>query len=245
MHKKIGISGRNLFRVVGVTLFFVVASANAFAQERGLVKFLVDNENGYFEILLNDTLLIKQYKDSILAGRHHAEIWSYGYDVKEVDFTVSADTTTEVYVKLDRSTAYLAYAQSYQNYRQKFHKSVTLPISLTLTMGIAAGTFMLRGYDLKKQIDADIQLYSMLPQPDDIAALKSSIEENNHKYNFYRYGYYVTGGLTLIGIAGSIYSGLKFKTNNVEPTYSKTSPFQTKTSFYIGPGGFQLIYRIG
>src|SRR5688500_4260958 len=71
---------------------------SARAQNKGEVKFLVDNQNGYFEILVDDTLLIKRYKDSLTAGVHKAQIWSFGYDVKDVEFTVAADTTTEVYV---------------------------------------------------------------------------------------------------------------------------------------------------
>ncbi|MBI3135457.1 MAG: hypothetical protein HYZ14_12345 [Bacteroidetes bacterium] len=219
--------------------------ANTAAQNTGVVKFLVDNQNGYFEILVDDTLLIKRYKDTLTAGPHKAEIWSYGYDVKEVEFMVVPDTTVELYVKLDRSTAYMAYEQSYHNYRQKFHKSVTLPVSLTLSMGITAGVFMLNGYDLKRQITADINEYALTPQASEIALLKASIESNNRKYTICRYGYYVSGGLTLVGIATSLYTGLKFRSDNEEPTYSRSSPFETRSSFYIGPGGFQFIYRIG
>jgi len=126
-----------------------------------------------------------------------------------------------------------------------FHKAVTLPVSLTLGMGVTAGIFMLKGYDIRRQINADIAEYSMIPDSYDIEVLKASVERNNQKYNNYRYGYYITGGLTLVGIAGSIYSSVKFKRTHDEPTYSKSSPFQSKSSFYVGPGGFQFIYRIG
>lgn len=221
------------------------SSTEMFSQAKGDVKFLIDNENGYFEILVDDTLLIKRYRDSLTVGNHKAQVWSYGYEVKEIEFMVSADSSTSVYVKLDRSSAYLAYQESYDVYRMKFHKAVTIPVVVTGTMAFTAGVCMLKAYDLKKQITSDIKDYHLTPQSDEIATIKETIESNNRKYTAYRYGYYVTGGLTLAGIAGSIYTGLKFRNNAVEPVYSKNSPFLNKSSFYFSPGMFLFTYRIG
>jgi hypothetical protein len=102
-----------------VGLFFI--SSNAISQDKGIVKFQIDNDNGYFEVLVSDTLLIKKYADSLAVGHYKAQVWSYGYEVEDFEFTISKDSVTLAYVKLNRSTAYVAYSQSYDNYRAKFH----------------------------------------------------------------------------------------------------------------------------
>lgn len=205
----------------------------------------MDNENGYFEILVDDTLLIKRYKDSLEVGYHKAQIWSYGYDAKEVEFTVKADTITEVYVKLDRSIAYRAYEESYSTYRLKFHKAVTIPISISLAFSLTSGAFALNAYDLHKKVLIDINNYSQTTVPDEIAMFKLRVEENNRKYNINRTGFYITGGLALAGIGTSIYTAIKFKRSNTEPTYSKVSPFDNKVSIQFTGNGFALQFKLG
>lgn len=217
----------------------------AFSQDKSLVKFIVDNENGYFEVLLDDTTLIKQYKDSLTVGEHKALVWSYGYDAQSVSFTVLPNQDNEVYVKLYRSDAYQAYTSSYHDYRMQFHKAVTLPVSLTLLAGITSGTFMLKAYELKKKITVDMENYYSTPFPDEIAAYKASVESNTKKYDRNRYGYYATGAITFFGIGVSTYLGLRFKHNHIEPTYSKVSPFSDRTSFIFTGTGCSIQIRIG
>lgn len=230
----------NLLIVVGLILTF-----NVWAQQKAPVKFLVDNDNGYFEIFLDKSKLLKLYKDTLTVGKHTAEIWSYGYDVKEIEFTVLPDTLNEVYVKLDRSAPYLAYAESYKTYRMHFHKMVTLPVSATLSCGIVSGIFLLNGYDLKKQIDLDMIGYFVSSDVDEIEAYKIAVDENNKKYSICRAGYYAFGGLMLVGIGTSIYTGIKFRNNYEEPVYSKQSPFSTRTGLNFSPSGIGFTYRIG
>lgn len=226
-------------------VILILSASFSIAQNKGVVKFLVDNENGYFEILVDDTLLIKRYKDSLAVGHHKAQIWSYGYDIKDVEFTVKADSQTEVYVKLDRSIAYSAYEESYDRYRMEFHKSITLPVSVTLAFALTSGTFMLNAYDLRKKVVSDIDNYSLTTLPDEIALIKARVHDNNRKYNLSRTGYYITGGLAVAGIATSLYYGIKFRNNNVEPTYSKESPFSDKVSFQFTGNGFALQLKLG
>lgn len=229
---------------LAITLLYL-GSWNGLAQEKAPVKFLVDNDNGYFEILLDKTQLLKLFKDTLTVGRHTAEIWSYGYEVKEIEFTVFPDTVNEVYVKLDRSAPYLAYAESYKTYRMQFHKMVTLPVSATLACGIASGAFLLNGSDLKKSIELDIMSYQLSSDVDEIEAYKIAIDENNRKYSICRAGYYTFGGLMLLGIGTSIYTGIKFRNNYQEPVYSKESPFASRTGLRFSPSGIGFTYRIG
>ncbi|MBK6525323.1 MAG: hypothetical protein IPG07_07060 [Crocinitomicaceae bacterium] len=233
-------------RLRHLAVFILLISSHVSnAQNKEAVKFLVDNENGYFEILLDDTLLIKRYKDSLTVGQHKAQVWSYGYDVKEVEFTVEPGKTTEVYVKLDRSAAFGAYESSYAAYRVKFHKAVTIPISTSLALSLTSGAFMINAYNLRKTVLVDINNYSQTTIPDEIALIKNRVEENNRKYNISRTGFYIAGGLALAGIGTSIYTALKFKRSNPVPVYSKQSPFSDKMSLQFTGTGFVFQIKIG
>ncbi|WP_158526908.1 hypothetical protein [Putridiphycobacter roseus] len=44
-------------------LFSVITHA-----QTGTIKFIIEQENGYYEILINDTLLLKTYKDTFSKG---------------------------------------------------------------------------------------------------------------------------------------------------------------------------------
>jgi len=232
--------------IVRVLLFnFCLLSFHAAGQNKGVVKFQIENDNGYFEVLVNDTLLIKKYQDSLPEGNYTAQVWSQGYDVKDADFTIKKDSVTLVYLKLDRSTAYAAYNQSYRNYRIKFHKSVTVPVCVSLGFAITGGVFMIRAFDLQKRINLDIANYSQTPNPTEIDLLKIAVAENNKKYNLMRTGFYVSTGLALLSIATTIYTSIKFKNNIEEPTYSKLSPFNDKMTLQFNGNGAAIIFRIG
>ncbi|MBK9192082.1 MAG: hypothetical protein IPM77_11520 [Crocinitomicaceae bacterium] len=138
------------------------------------------------------------------------------------------DTINEVYVKLDRSAPYLAYAESYRTYRKQFHKMVTIPVSATLSCGIAAGAFLLNGYDLKKQIDLDMIGYFVSSDVDEIEAYKIAVDENNRKYSICRAGYYTFGGLMLLGIGTSIYTELNSETTMKSLCIQKKVLLQTE-----------------
>lgn len=241
---KMNIKFQHSFFVTILVAIFLV-TGNSFAQNKGVVKFQIENDNGYFEVLVNDTLLIKKYQDSLPEGNYSAQVWSYGYDIKDVDFKVKKDSVTLVYLKLDRSTAYQAYDQSYHNYRVKFHKSNTLPFSVSLGLVITSGAFMIRGYDLLKQIKIDITSYSQTPVPSEIELLKVAVAENNRKYNLARTSFYVSSGLAVLSIATTIYTSIKFKNNNAEPTYSKLSPFNDKVTLQFNGNGAAIIFKIG
>jgi hypothetical protein len=232
-----------LTAVLGIA--FTLTLTLPFAQQSGVIKFQVDNANGYFEILVNDTLVIRQYKDTLPVGTYNAQAWSYGYDVKDFSFTILPDTAVSVYVKLDRSTVYQAYEQSYHNYRMDFHKSVTLPVSATLALGITSTVFMMKAYDLRTQVTTSISSYYNSPVTSEIAQIKEDVARLNSKYNTMRTGFYIGAGLTSLGVLTSIYTCNRFKQTSTEPTYSKQSPFAGKMSLNFTPYGYGMIIKIG
>ena len=163
--------------------FVLLMSCYSFSQDKGVIKFLVDVDNGYFEIVINDTIFLKRYKDTLPVGNYTAKIWSPGYVINETDFVIEKDKTTETYVPMAKSNGRIQYESDYIDYRMQFHKSLTIPVTATLITSLATGWFMMRSFDLKKDVGADVELYSKSSVTSEIAEIKLRIDENNRKYN--------------------------------------------------------------
>jgi hypothetical protein len=100
-------------------------------------------------------------------------------------------------------------------------------------------------YDLKKKINTGIFNYSQTSNPSEIAAYKLEVQENNAKYNRMRVGFYIGSGLTILSIATTVYSGIRFSRTNPEPTYSKVSPFNKKVSLEFNSNGAAILFKFG
>src|SRR5210317_2036688 len=98
---------KNFFLIVTFTALSF--GQDAWAQGKGIVKFFVEVDNGYFEIELNDTMLLKRYKDTLPAGHYEAKVWSPGYIVAPISFDVVDGMTTEKHVKMAKNNDFLRY----------------------------------------------------------------------------------------------------------------------------------------
>ncbi len=236
------------FCSVPVTLMMLMLAitqrSSVYGQDQGVVKFLVDVDNGYFEIEINDTMLLKRYKDTLPVGAYEAKIWSPGYVVTPVSFVIEKGKTTELYVEMAKNNDFIAYEENYQVYRNQFHKNYTAPLTLTLLSALTTGGFMVRSYALKKSITNDIGLYYLTPLTSEIDQINMRIAANNKKYNFNRTAFYVNGGLTLAFLGGTIWSIRHFNQNYTEPVFFKESPFKEKYSFQINPFGCSFALHI-
>lgn len=215
------------------------------AQNVGIVKFFVEVDNGYFEIEINDSLLLKRYKDTLPEGHYSAKVWSPGYVVAPIEFDVVAGKTTEKHVEMAKNNDFIRYEAEYKDYRMKFHKSFTLPLSLSLGTAITSGIFMVNAYDKRKEVLSDVDLYDKSAVPEEVSLIKQRIRLNNQKYNRYRTGFYIGTGLTLGLIGTTIWTYRKFNRENTEPTFDKTSPFKDKYSFNLTPYGCSFSIKIG
>lgn len=220
-------------------------SLGSYTQDKGQVKFLVEVDNGYFEILINDTLYLKKYKDSLPEGYYNAKIWSPGYVTTAASFTIMAGQETEVHVPMAKSNERLDFERDYSEYRKTFHKHLTVPVSSAIGTSLITGYFVLRSYDLKKNILADTDLYTNTASTVQIDELKDRIFANNKKYNRNRWGYYVSGSVTAILITGTILTYRYFMRNYTEPKLNSESPFKDRFSFESTPNGFKLTIGIG
>lgn len=225
-------------------LFVFCIMSNGFAQDMGVAKFYVDTENGYFEITLNDTFLLKKHQETLPVGKYHAKIWSPGYAVFELDFQVVKGEVTNCEAKMKRSEAYMVYEKEYRDYRMQFHKQFSLPLSISIASTLSTGYFMLKGYDVRKTVIADIDLYSQAVLVKDVDQIKLRIAENNRKYDQLRTAFYINSGISLLCIGGTIFSAVHFKKNYKEPTYFKESPFKERFSFHYGVNSFNLTYHL-
>lgn len=231
-------------RLLMTALLLSLSFGYLHAQETGVVKFLVEVDNGYFEIEVNDTLLLRRYKDTLPAGDYTAKVWSPGYVVTPIDFTVVPGMVTEKHVKMAKNNNYIDYEHNYREYRMQFHKQFTAPLSLTLATALTTGAFMASAYVNKNKALTDIDLYNKAGSYSDVLDLKTSVAEYNRKYNRQRAAFYVGTGLTMAFIGGTIWSYRNFVRNYSEPTFIKESPFKDKYSLNLTPYGCSFTINI-
>ncbi len=234
---------KKFFLIVTFTALFF--GQDAWAQGKGIVKFFVEVDNGYFEIELNDTMLLKRYKDTLPAGHYEAKVWSPGYIVAPISFDVVDGMTTEKHVKMAKNNDFVRYEEEYKAYRAQFHKHLTLPVSLSLGTAITSGIFMANAYEQRQAILSDVDLYGKIANPDEVEAVKAQVLQNNKQYNRYRTGFFIGTGLTVGIVGATIWSYRKFKREYTEPTFNKESPFEDKYSFNVTPYGCSFAIKIG
>lgn len=227
-------------------LFAILWSLSSMAQEleTGQVQFQVDVDNGYFEIVIDDTMYIKLYKADLAVGQHKAKIWSPGYDTKEVTFYIQKDQVTRKYVPMKISNDRKQYEADYKDYRMKFHKSFTVPGAISLTLALSTGALALNGYELRKSILSDIDLYHKSPNYYDANFYKQRILDRRQTYKVIRVMYYSTLGLTIASVATTIFTYTWFKKRYKEPQLMAPSPFKDRFSLNINPVGFQMTYNL-
>jgi hypothetical protein len=229
-----------------ITALLTFTGQVGFSQnnDMGMIRFFVNVDNGYFEIEINDTMLLKRYKDTLPAGDYTAKVWSPGYVLNRIEFTIVAGKTVEKHVNMVKNNNYIQYEQDYKAYRMQFHKQFTAPLSLTIASSISTGVFMVNAYSNQKKVKEDIQLYHLSPVTSEISEIKLRIEENNKKYNRQRTAFYINSGFTALLIGGTIWSYLNFKKNYTEPDYKKDSPFKDKFSLNLTPYGCSLAIKL-
>jgi hypothetical protein len=228
-----------------INLFFClfIFSLNALAQE-GLAVFYVNTDEGYYEVEINDSTVLKQHKTVLPVGTYSANIWAPGYLTETVNFEVSLNDTTTIVLALTRNSDYLLFEQDYKAYRNQFHKQVTFPVSLTLASSISTGYFMLRAFDTQKDIRSEIEGYYNSFTVNEVDLFKQSIRDKTDRYNRLRSAYYVSGSIAALLVAGTIYSSIHFKRNYLEPKYTEESPFLSKLSFVVTPFGANLTLNL-
>ena len=234
-----------MLKTVICSVFTFCLITAAFGQEKGQVKFLVDVDNGYFEIVINDTLYLKRYKDSLKPGFYRAKVWSPGYITTDVEFEIESAKTTEVEVTMAASNDFMQYEYDYKAYRHEFHKSLTLPGSLTLFTLCYSGATMLQMYKHRQLTTEHITSYQVSSDVQEIQLIKENIALSNKKFLRNRVFFYsglVTSGI-LAGITAYTYN--RFLKNNSEPTFNKDSPFADKFSILPNYNGLTLRLKLG
>lgn len=230
--------------IVLFALVFFTATPNIWAQGKGVVRFFVEVDNGYFEIEINDTMLLKRYKDTLPAGHYEAKVWSPGYVTAPISFDIVDGMTTEKHVKMSKNNDFLRYEEEYHDYRMKFHKHLTVPAAFSLTSAVTSWVFMANAYEKRKAIFSDIDLYGKAASPQELEDIKAQVLQNNRQYNRYRTGFFIGTGITLGLVGTTIWSYRKFKRSYEEPTFNKKSPFDDKYSLNFTPYGCSFSIRI-
>lgn len=239
-----------LFALLQSTLYAQVqtpdsSNRNGLNDSLGFVRFLVDQDNGYFEIVIDDTMYIKKYKCALPAGHHKAKIWSPGYIINVVEFDIIAGKTINQYVPMAVSNGRQEFEREYKDYRMAFHRSFTVPLSITLGLALTSVSYMTTAYISKNRVYDGIDLYFSAPTYFEAIELRNSIHENNRKYNLRRVCFYTSLGLTVASLTTTIFTFRKFNKNYTEPELNDPSPFKDKFSLGLSPFGCSIQWRFG
>lgn len=228
-----------------ILILFVFLALVSNAQEKtGTVNFLVEVDNGYFEILVDDSIFLKIYKADLAVGKHTAKVWSPGYLTAEVEFEIQPNEKTSVNVPMVISNERQAYERDYKEYRMEFHKHLTIPVSVTLASFLTTSVVAYYAYKVKNRIHENITLYNLSPNFEDVTNYKNLVETDNSKYNKLRAGFYTSLAITGLSLGTTIFTYSRFKKNFNEPKLNSTSPFKDRFSFNPSPFGFHLTYNI-
>ncbi len=214
------------------------------AENEGIVRFLVDVDNGYFEVLINDTLFLRRYKDTLPEGTYEAKVWSPGYVTNPIEFTIERGKVTDKFVNMVYTNDKQDFERKYKAYRLKFHKSFTVPASIALASSLFTGFSMMKAYDIRKKADIEIALYGQSPDASQVAQIKLNVADLNKKYNIYRTCFYVSSGLSVLMWVTTAITYQRFKNNNEEPTFNPSSPWRDKFSMTVTPFGCSMVLKI-
>ncbi|MCG8576183.1 MAG: hypothetical protein MI810_14935 [Flavobacteriales bacterium] len=215
------------------------------ADNEGIIKFLVDVDNGYFEILVEDSLLIRRYKDTLPAGTYQAKVWSPGYVTQSFEFSVQGGKVTEKYIQMAYTNEKQQFERDYKAYRTEFHKSLTIPAAAALSTTLYTGFAMMKAYDTRKKLDVDVALYHQAATAKEVSGIKLNIDKLNKRYNFYRSSFYLGAGVSTLLWITTIYTYSKFKRNVAEPVFKADSPWRDKFSMQVSPLGCRMVLKLG
>jgi hypothetical protein len=225
-----------------ISCFFL--STISFSQDKGVIRFAVDVDNGYFEILLNDTLLIKQYRDTLPIGHYDGVVWSSGYEAKEISFDVGPGENGMLHVKMKHNQAFFDNIQESISYDKKRHLFKHVPVAV-IFLGLA--TSAVTTHFLRKSRDAlDLEAlkYGSIGSLWAIRQYKANFITQEKGYNRLRtlfYGGIIVSATTFVG---AIFTFRYFNKNIHYSNLRENSPWNDKFSLNFGPNNFHLTYDL-
>lgn len=227
-----------------ILLYFL--SLSSAISQTGIVKFGVEVDNGYFEILINDTLLLKRYKDTLPAGNYTAKVWSPTYETKEIEFNVVEGQSQNLHVKMRKTDAYLEYFSNRLTWDRKKQIQVNNPIIITSLFAVSTITFQRFIVHFNNKM---VDMYSEYGAQKEVFKLKNykrnftALETNYNRFRSYFYG---SLALTSVSAVTGFFTIRNFrkKYKGKRPYYKDASPWQNRVSFNGGFNNFSLIYRL-
>ena len=221
-----------------------------FCQEFGTIRFGIeldeqmDIDKRYFEIQLEDTLLINQSIVELPTGLYEGFIWSPGFETQEIQFEIKPNENTDLLMKMERTVEYLAYRQEMPLYLKKGKRFKRAPLIFMVLC--AGGTIFAteRMTSFQRKLFQGEYDYQYTTSVRNMILLKDEMRLNTIKYNQYRTFFYTGLAATGVALIGSIWSARYFKRKIPKPYYNKESPFQNKLGLEIGIGRINLTWNI-
>ena len=226
-------------------LFWLFYGINSNAQT-GQIKFAVEVDNGYFEILLNDTLLLKKYKDTLPVGFYEATVWSPSYLPKDFKFEINEGDNKSLYLKLDRNPDYIDFVRKDVEWDKKRNRLARLPVGLTVTSGIftiVSHQFLAHQH---RKLNENLAEYRAANGVFQLQLYKENFAPIEKNYNRLRTAFYsgvtVTSALAVMTVFTRWHFHKHYKYN--VPSYQDHSPWHDRFTWHIGPQSVHLTYSL-
>lgn len=229
-------------------LFFatvlLLTSASANCQEKGIIRFAVEVDNGYFEILVNDTLLIKSYKDTLPYGEYQAVVWSPTYEPRSISFIVNAPDNETVHIKMKRKQSYLSSIQSENTLQTKRKVMLHLPVTLSVCSFVGAGVSWVFLNKNRKILQEELPKYGTIQSVIDLREYKENFAKAERNYNTSRAIFYSGIAIGAASTIFSIWSSRYLKKNFKRTQYKDHSPWHDRFSWRIGFSSMSLNFNL-
>lgn len=233
----------NLTKIVFLSSLLSL-SLSCFSQKKGIVRFAIEVDNGYFEILLNDTLLVKSYKDTLPVGHYNGVVWSPSYEAKVIEFDVIPGDNSPFYLKLEHNEAHYNNELVSKNYDRKRrlyrHTPVYLSVGGLLTSGVVLPFLRKSSKDLEEQV----LLYDYLKAPHLIRNYKADFIPLEKKYNLQRTLFYAGIGVSCASIVTAVFTFRYFNSHFRYSNLKEESPWHDRFSMNFGLNTFNLTLKI-
>ncbi|MFD1551978.1 hypothetical protein DNU06_01235 [Putridiphycobacter roseus] len=228
-------------------MFFLLLfmSATSSAQVTGRVRYLIDQSNGYFEVLLNDKLITRTYRDTLDVGVYKAKIWSPGYKMVDTSFIIKENIETIVFIKMKLSKEFYSRSRSNVLRNKKRTTFFRLPMAVSLGGFVSTAYFSAKAIKVNKDVDLFIQDYNKKSNQGAVLNFKEELLLMQNSYNLNRKRLYT--GLIVGGIgAGISMVGLRYlnKKYPFKALFEEDSPFANKLSICYNINSINISFNL-
>jgi hypothetical protein len=199
---------------------FILLTTNALHSQESLeqkvldstnTKFYINQQFGVFEILLNDTIIIKHWRANLKPGAYKGQVWAPHYETSDISFVVEDGQETKVYVTLQKTTYLSEFESKLEEYYAKQRVLFSNPIVVSMFFTAASLTTYGIATKTKGRLKKIEDLYRVSTDPGEIFNLKNEYVRLSGVYDKQYRAQTILFGLTSVVYIISVKLILEFR----------------------------------